>query len=166
MRFQNHNRHIIDLIFPISLFFVFAASSLAVVILAANIYSSTTGRGREDDQTRIALAYLTEKFRQNDAGGTASLEEIEGIDCLAFTSYYDHMEYVTYIYDYDGELKELFMKKGTQIALKNGKDILPVEDLVMETIRVENSDEKIYRFSCKSADGSTVTSVVSERSVP
>ncbi len=44
MRFQTRSSHVIDLIFPIALFFVFAASSLSVLILAADIYASTTNR--------------------------------------------------------------------------------------------------------------------------
>ena len=42
MRFQTRQRHVIDLVFPIALFFVFAASALVVLILAADIYASTT----------------------------------------------------------------------------------------------------------------------------
>ena len=33
MRFQTRSRHVIDLVFPIALFFVFAASALIVLIL-------------------------------------------------------------------------------------------------------------------------------------
>ena len=49
MRFRTRSRHVIDLIFPISLFFVFAVSALSVLILAGNIYASTSSRLRVND---------------------------------------------------------------------------------------------------------------------
>ena len=56
MRFQTRSRHVIDFIFPIALFFVFAASSLVVLILAADIYGSTTNQLQANDENRTALA--------------------------------------------------------------------------------------------------------------
>ena len=58
MRFQTRSRHVIDFIFPIALFFVFAASSLVVLILAADIYGSTTNQLQANDENRTALAPL------------------------------------------------------------------------------------------------------------
>ena len=69
MRFRPRHRHVIDLIFPIALFFVFAASSLSVLILAANVYTSTTKRLSINDENRTVLSYLSEKIRQNDTDG-------------------------------------------------------------------------------------------------
>ena len=40
MKISPKRQHSIDLIFPIALFFVFAASALMVLILAADLYSS------------------------------------------------------------------------------------------------------------------------------
>ena len=42
MRFRSQNRHVIDFIFPLAVFFVFAASSFAVLVLSANIYNTQT----------------------------------------------------------------------------------------------------------------------------
>ena len=76
MRFQAPSSHVIDLIFPIALFFVFAASSLSVLILAADIYASTTNRMAANDQNRTVLAYISEKIRQNDAQGAVGMSLI------------------------------------------------------------------------------------------
>ncbi len=38
MRFQSRKHHIIDILFPISLYFVFTVSALAVLLLATNVY--------------------------------------------------------------------------------------------------------------------------------
>ena len=76
MRFQTRSRHVIDFIFPIALFFVFAASSLVVLILAADIYGSTTNQLQANDENRTALAYISEKIRQNDAGGAPEIATV------------------------------------------------------------------------------------------
>ena len=44
MGFRLKRRHIIDFLFPIALFFVFALSALTLILLAAGIYQSTTER--------------------------------------------------------------------------------------------------------------------------
>ena len=55
MRFQARHKHVIDLIFPIALFFVFAASSFSVLILAADVYASTTDRLGVNDENRTEI---------------------------------------------------------------------------------------------------------------
>ena len=52
-------QHTIDFIFPIALFFVFAASSLAVLILSANIYKNITESSKDLFTSRTCLSYIT-----------------------------------------------------------------------------------------------------------
>ena len=45
--------------------------------------------------------------------------------------------YCTYLYHYDGYLKELFMKKGNSVGgnvLEAGTDIMPLSELKMEAV--------------------------------
>ena len=42
MRFHRNRSHVIDLIFPLAVLFVFAASSLVVLILSVHIYTGQT----------------------------------------------------------------------------------------------------------------------------
>ena len=42
MKFRTKQKHMIDFIFPISLFFIFALCALTVLLFAARIYRSTT----------------------------------------------------------------------------------------------------------------------------
>lgn len=97
MRFQTRSRHVIDLVFPIALFFVFAASALIVLILAADLYGSTTGRLRVNDENRSALAYIEEKIRQNDTGGAMRLSVSKTPTvwlCLPITTGFLHYIYL------------------------------------------------------------------------
>ena len=161
MRFQTRSRHVIDLVFPIALFFVFAASALIVLILAADLYGSTTGRLRVNDENRSALAYIEEKIRQNDTGGAIEIVRIEDTDCLAMSADYDGIFYTTYIYEYKGMLKELFIRDDVSFSLKNGRDIMEISSLSMTS-----PEDRLYRFVVTDRDGFQSSLIASERSVP
>lgn len=161
MRFQTRHRHVIDLIFPIALFFVFAASSLSVLVLAADVYASTTARLSVNDESRTVLSYLSEKIRQNDADGAIRTVVIDGVDCLAMSADYNGTACTTYIYVYDGMLKELFINDGIPIPLKEGKDIMEISSLSIERL-----DDRIYLFTAVDSQGTESSLIASERSTP
>ena len=160
MRFQTRSRHVIDFIFPIALFFVFAASSLVVLILAADIYGSTTNQLQANDENRTALSYISEKIRQNDAGDAPEIATVEGIECLALAADYNDVPYTTYIYEYEGMLKELFARDDASVSLKDGKDIMEISSLTILQI-----DDRLYQFITVDSQDREDSLVVSERSV-
>lgn len=161
MRFQTRSRHVIDLIFPIALFFVFAASALIVLILAADLYSTTTSRLRVNDENRSALAYIEEKIRQNDTEGALKIVSIEDRDCLAMSADYNGVLCTTYIYEYDGMLKELFIRDDVPFSLKSGRDIMEISSLT-----ITNPEDRLYRFTVTDSEGLESSLIASERSVP
>ena len=67
MRFQRQKNHVIDLLFPIAVLFVFAISSFLVLVLSAHIYSSQTQKMNTGYTVHTSLAYVAEKIRQNDS---------------------------------------------------------------------------------------------------
>lgn len=160
MRFQTRSRHVIDFIFPIALFFVFAASSLVVLILAADIYGSTTNQLQANDENRTALSYISEKIRQNDTGGALEIINIEGTECLSLSADYNDVPHTTYIYEYDGMLKELFVRDDVSVSLEDGKDIMAISSLSISRI-----DDHLYHFITVDSQGRESSLVASERSV-
>lgn len=161
MRFEQKRRHTIDLLFPISLFFVFAASALIVLMLAADIYGSTTEELMINDENRTALSYVSEKIRQSDAKGGMKIVELEGRQCFLISSEYNGMKYSTYIYEYDGMLKELFAGSDAPVSLKSGMDITKVSNLTMK-----QEGDRLYRFTAVDSIGKEASILISERSVP
>ncbi len=161
MRFQSRSRHVIDVVFPIALLFVFAVSALSILILGANIYASTNGRLRVNDENRTALSYIAEKIRQNDKEGGIAVAFIDGTNCLAMSAVYNEVPCTTYIYEYEGMLKELFINDGIPVTLKNGKDIMELSSLSIEQL-----EEHIYLFTATDSEGISTTLIASERSVP
>lgn len=161
MRFENRGRHAIDLLFPIALFFVFAASALIVLTLAADIYGSTTGELRVNDENRTALSYISEKIRQSDVKGGMEIADVEGTQCLVMSAEYNGQKYATYIYEYEGTLKELFARDDAPVSLKSGMDIMAVSSLSME-----KESDTLYRFTTVDSSGKKASVLISERSVP
>ena len=154
------NRHVIDLVFPIAVFFVFTASSLAVLMLAANIYHTQTTDADNNYMTRTSLAYVSEKIRQNDANGGISVRTVEDRSCLAIESVSYDVSYTTYIYEYEGTLKELFIRDDAKLRLKDGKDIMEISSLTILQI-----DDRLYQFITVDSQDREDSLVVSERSV-
>ena len=158
MKFRMQQKHVIDFIFPLAVFFVFALSSLSVLVLAARIYSSQTADATDNYMARTSLSYINEKIRQNDTAEGVSIQTLEGKDVLALKSSFDGVGYTTYIYEYEGNLKELFIRDGVDIRLK---DIMEIRDFQME-----EAQEGCFRFSSRDLSGHTSTLVSVERSMP
>jgi hypothetical protein len=150
-----------DAVFPIAVFFVFAASALVVLLLSANIYEKVTEASDDHFTSRTACAYILEKVRQNDAGGNIQVENIEGADCLALTRATDTTPVTTYIYTKDGKLKELHIRQGTDFTLADGTDIAPVESLEIIPL-----GDQLYRLQVTCFQDETYTLYVGEESVP
>lgn len=160
MRFSSEKKHVIDVIFPIALFFVFAASSLVVIILAANIYSGTTKAAESGFSTRTALSYLSEKIHQSDGSQAVSIENFENKEALVIRQAYDNGQtYITYIYEDNGILRELFIQEGVDASADSGREIMPIYKFVMKQL----SDNRFY-FICSSEEGETMSAVAAVRS--
>ncbi|MGO5053848.1 DUF4860 domain-containing protein [Lachnospiraceae bacterium LCP25S3_G4] len=158
MRFQSSKNHAIDLLFPIALFFVFTMSSLTVVLLAANIYRSTTDTSSKNYAARTSLSYISEKVRQNDTKGAVVLGSIEGVDCLLIHQEYDNQSYATYIYEHEGQLKELYVKDDIEARKSDGKVIMNVTSFTMEQL----SDD-LLRFTSTDNKGTRTSIIVNPK---
>lgn len=159
MKFRTNRKHIIDFIFPVVLFVVFALCALTVLLLAARIYQSTTETSSLNYTSRTGLSYINEKIHQNDVNGGVSIRDLNGTPALVMEQTYDTAVYCTYIYSYDGELKELFVKSDTPAELSSGKTILEVKSFSME-----EAGENLLRFECVDKNDQESSIIVSTKS--
>ncbi|MBQ8821097.1 MAG: DUF4860 domain-containing protein [Lachnospiraceae bacterium] len=129
--------HIVDVLFVLALFGVFTLSALVLVILGANIYKQTVSHMTQNYDSRMACSYFTEKIHQSDLASSVELGELYGTEALVFSQDIKGETYATYLYYHDGYLKELFMKKDSNIGtdpLDAGHSIMKLEHLDMEFI--------------------------------
>ena len=126
-RKQNKNSsHMIDLLFVIALFGVFAVTALFLITMGSNIYKNTVNSMNENFQARTSFAYLTQKIHQNDESQAVSIGNFHQCPALILSKTVDNTIYNTYLYEYDGYLKELLVKDGNDISEAAGQNILPI----------------------------------------
>lgn len=159
MHLKSKQTHMIDFLFPIALFFVFAVSTLSVILLATEIYQNIINDSSLSDTSRTSLAYISEKLHQSDGAGKIYLQQTEALDTLIIEQTYADTVYHTYIYAYEQELKEQFIKDGTAFVPANGITILQITAFDMEEL-----DTGLFSFSCTDEDGHTANTIVHIRS--
>lgn len=159
MKFQRKQKHMIDLLFPVALFSVFALCALTVLLLSARIYRSITETSSLNDTARTGLSYVSEKIHQNDAGGKIHLGKLNGTDALIMEQDYEGSVYYTYIYSYENTLRELFVKEGVKAELSAGTKILDLKSFSMKEMK-----ENLFQFECVTKDGKTDSVLVAVKS--
>lgn len=156
---HSNRRHVVDLLFPLALFFVLAVSAVALVILASGQYSQQVTDSNATFSNSTALSYVTEKIHQNDENGNISLGTFDGQESLIISQTYNEQTYITYLYLYEGYLRELFIQKDVQAAASDGRKILEVQDFSFE-----ESQPGIILLTCSSDNGTSASTIVSIKS--
>lgn len=159
MRFQIKRKHMIDFLFPVALFFVFALSALTTILLAARIYQSTTENSALNYTSRTSLSYINEKLHQHDCDGSIHIGSFHGCDAIIMEQEHEDDVYYTYIYAYDQELKELFIKEDVEASASSGRTILEIKDFSIEQL-----SDRLLRISCSDQKGRQASTIVSIKS--
>lgn len=107
---QKQPKHIIDILFVIALFCLFALSAIFLISIGADIYGKTVNNMESNFDARTALAYVTEKIRQSDQKDQITIGKLDDCQALIITSQSADSVYYTYLYEYDGQLKELMVR--------------------------------------------------------
>ena len=100
-------KHVIDFLFPLALFFALAASSVALVVLASGSYSRQVHTSEDSYTSCTALSYVTEKLHQADNSDAIDAGTFDGQDAILIRQEYSGQSYVTYLYAYDGYLRNV-----------------------------------------------------------
>ena len=77
---QKQEKHfIVDILFVLALFGVFAVSALALVTIGADVYQHTVEDMGVNYESRTAVSYIMEKVRQNDTADSIFLTDLENV---------------------------------------------------------------------------------------
>ncbi|MCR5755925.1 MAG: DUF4860 domain-containing protein [Acetatifactor sp.] len=144
---MKHKQHyIVDILFVLTLFGIFAVSTLSLVLIGADVYQHTVNDMRNNYSTRAAVAFINEKIRQNDCTATSngaviehpiSIVSFDNTSALLLSQVIDEEEYYTYLYFYDGHLKELLTKTSASLGDNPpgaGQDIFPLDSFQLRRI--------------------------------
>lgn len=144
---MNQERHfIVDILFVLALFGVFTVSALMLVTIGSEVYRHTVDDMGSNYETRTAVAYITEKVRQNDniildsdtnIPQNISISTLANEPSLMLTQNINGENYHTYLYLHEGYLKELFMKSGSYLGdnmLAAGQTIMKLSDFSVQQV--------------------------------
>lgn len=156
MDFRGEKKHMVDILFVLTLFFVFALSALTLIILGANIYRTTVDHMEESFTDRTSYAYITQKLRQSDEEGALSIGTIGSEDALVVTSEINSTIYKTYIYSYDGYLCELLARADMDMDASAGTKIIEVDSFSIEPI-----NDRMYDVNITNTDNTSISFILS-----
>lgn len=136
----------IDILFVLSLFALFAISSVVLILFGADIYKKTVSRMDSNYASRTSVAYITEKIRQSDQYDSISIDNSLGYERLMMTEDINGITYANSLYEYDGFLYELFARTDIYLPIDAGQSVIAIKDLKFELVsdsllKVDYTDE-------------------------
>lgn len=143
--------HKIDTVFVAALFTMFAATAFLLVLIGARQYQNTADSMDYNYELRTASSYITEKIRQNDCASCITVSELDDIPALSLATENGGVIYTTYIYCYDGALRELFVSEQSVYTPSAGQEIIPLADFTPEMIQ-----SNLFQFTVTGTDGTVV----------
>ena len=124
--------HRIDSIFIMLLFFLFALTAFVLIMIGVRQYKATANAMDYNYEIRTVTSYLREKTRQNSSNSSISIETIDGTNALCLKNTLNNTIYNTYIYYYDGSLREMYIQEGTPFTLNLGQQIVTISGFDMD----------------------------------
>ncbi len=118
----------IDILFLLALFGVFLISALFVILFGARIYKKTVAGAEENFIKRTAVAYISEKVQKNDSENCVSAVTADGVSALRLATRVQTDTYYTYLYFFDGCLREITLKATTEFHKADGTPVLALND--------------------------------------
>lgn len=119
--------HKTDTVFVLMVICLFALCTMFVMILGAQIYKNVVDRADKNFDNRTGINYVVNRVRAADKSGAVSVEKVEDVPALALREQEGGRGYVTYIYFYDGALRELYMEDGQEPLAKDGSEIVTAQ---------------------------------------
>ena len=154
-------RRLTDVLFVLAVFAVFAAASLVVLLIGADVYRATVARGEAGFELGASLGFVKTSIRQHDAYGAVRLERIGDAQALVLTSAIGEEYFETWLYHHDGMLRELFVSRENAYGLAPG---LGQAVLAVEYFSVSLAAEGLIEITARNSNGAYARALVSLQS--
>lgn len=155
---MNRKKHSIDVVFVLVLFCTFAVSVLMVLMVGASSYNHVTDLMDSNYEDRTGAGYIAEKVRHGDSCGSIGTGSFQGQQALILTQDIGGSQYATYIYYYDGCIRELFTETDNDLPPEAGEKIIEAAGF-----EVQEYDGGLIRVTCRMEDGSAPYVILSPR---
>lgn len=121
--------HSIDSLFVLLLFGLFIIMAMLVTAYGATAYKNSAKQSDKRFNTQTCINYVTAKVRANNEKGKISVTDLDSVNALCITDSFGGQEYNTYIYQYEGKVRELFINSAASIDLGAGSELTDAENL-------------------------------------
>lgn len=125
MKNRINQKHYIDAIATLIAFTLFAVCIVIAIFLGAKEYKAVVERDGEAYAVRTCTQYIANKVHSVSSPESVSVVDIDGVSALEIAE----DEFTTYIYCYDGWIRELFTLNGDSPMLSSGEKILEIQEL-------------------------------------
>ncbi len=154
------HRHIIDSIAGLLVYGIFAVCILAVLLSGAKVYGRIVARDNTAYESRTSIQYIATKLRQAETPYSVDIISENGIPVLRFQDMESEVLCYSYIYCYDGYMRELYAladagfepDAGEKLMKASSVDIRVEGDMLTVTITGEDGRNRQLRH-CLSAGG-------------
>ena len=146
---KNKSLHSMDTVFVLILFAVFVITALFISTSGALAYKNAVSQMETRFNRQTCISYITAKLRANNETGKISIGELDGISALCITDTIGDEKYVTYIYQCDGMVREMFcnaeisLDPNTGSALTEAKALEFSRDGNLFTVSLTDNDDNV-----------------------
>lgn len=124
----------IDTVFIVCLFALFALTAFVLILIGVRQYQSTADSMNDNYEVRTAISYLSEKVRQYDTDAGITVADFYGGQALALSSYIEDKTYITFIYYYDGALREILVGEDAVYSPESGQSVIELNGFTAEYV--------------------------------
>jgi len=153
--------YVVDTLFAIALFCVLAVTCLVVLFIGANVYRGTVNEMERSYEISISLSYVAARIRSHDTSGSIYISELGGEGALVLEREIGGRVFQTWIYVYDGSLRELFIERENTGNLNAG---LGQELVRVYSFTFDKPQDNLVAITVQSADGMSARKLVGIRS--
>lgn len=146
---KNSVFHSVDTFFVLILFAVFVLMALFLSASGALAYKKSAAQMEERFNKQTCISYITAKIRSNNEEGKLSVVDFNGINALCISESIGEAVYNTYIYQYDGMVRELFFNAEITLDPSAGSALTSASDLSFE------KEGSLYKITVTDEDGSS-----------
>lgn len=150
----------IDVIFVLVLFCTFAAAILMVLLTGASSYKEIVATMEEHYEERTALSYIEAKVHHYDLDGAVAVGRYADRNGLRLQETVNGRSYSTWIYYYDGYVRELFCEDGLELMPDTGQKIIEAQSFIAEKIK-----DDLFRIVCTGKSGNQAELFLHIRSI-
>lgn len=127
-----------DLFFSLSLLIIFVVCSVCILFYQIESYEHLRTSATHSEAQNLPVSYVRTLFHQRTANTTFTKVMLADAPCLRMDDVKEGTS--TYIYAYDGYLRELYVTKDSEAHMEDGDALVPLDALDIE------QNEQLYTF--------------------